>query len=345
MKTAAVALWLCLTAWTTVSIANSAAAFAGIFDWCPFVDLFRAAGLLWAFTEPFLIVAIAIHRSSGVVNQRRRGFLKCAAAVTAAAPVSSAVYGFAIAKRDAQVREVTIPIHDLPRDLEGLRLVQITDIHLSPFYGRSQLCRVVSQANELRAHVALVTGDLITSYGDPLDDAILELSKLESDAGIYGCMGNHEIVAEAEDYVASRGARFGMRFLRQDQAALRFGAAGLNLAGVDYQRMGSRYLEGAEALLRKDQLNMLLSHNPDAFSVAACQGWDLTVSGHTHGGQITLEYLNPALNPARYFTPFTQGHYQLAGKHLYVSRGLGTVGLPIRIGAEPEITLIRLARA
>jgi predicted MPP superfamily phosphohydrolase len=338
-------LWLVLSSITTISLSTAAADSLGIFVWLPAVDWFRATGFLWALIEPFLVAALWIRHSSPAANPSRRLFLKRAGAASVAAPVAAVLCGFAIAKRDARVREITLPFVDLPPDLHNMRLVQITDIHLSAFYSRSQLARAVSQANELRPHVAFVTGDLITSYGDPLDDALLELSRLSADAGVYGCLGNHEILARSEDYTTARGARFGLRFLRQNQTSLQFGSARLNLTGVDYQRKGAPYLVGADNMLRKDEFNLLLSHNPDVFPVAARQGWDLTLAGHTHGGQVTLEYLHAGLNPARFFTPFTDGVYRQGNSAVYVCRGLGTVGLPVRLGAEPEVGLIRLVRA
>jgi predicted MPP superfamily phosphohydrolase len=338
-------IWLTLTFLTTISVSTGAADLLGLFSWLPGVNWFRAAGFLWAFLEPFLAAAIWMQRNKTEVNAGRRAFLSAAAAATVAAPVATAVAGFSIAKRDARVSEVTIPFPGLPQGLHGLRLVQITDIHMSPFYSRRQFARAVDQANELKAHIALVTGDLITSSGDPLDDAILEVSRLRSDAGIYGCLGNHEILADAEEYTEAQGAHFGIYFLRQNAAPLRFGDARINLAGVDYQTRGLPYLVGTGSLVKNHEFNLLLSHNPDVFPVAARQGWDLTIAGHTHGGQVTLEYLHPGLNPARFYTPYTNGLYNRDGRQIYVCRGLGTVGLPLRLGAEPEIGLIRLVPA
>jgi uncharacterized protein len=115
------------------------------------------------------------------------------------------------------------------------------------------------------------------------------------------------------------------------------------LAGVDYQRKGSRYLHNTHQLMHKGALNVLLSHNPDVFGKAASQGWDLTLAGHTHGGQVSLELLHPSLNPAAFYTPFTYGLYRRANSSMYVTSGLGTVGIPARLGTDAEIALLRLA--
>jgi hypothetical protein len=119
----------------------------------------------------------------------------------------------------------------------------------------------------------------------------------------------------------------------------------LNLAGVDYQTSTEPYLQKAGALVVPGACNVLLSHNPGVFPVAAGQGWNLTLSGHTHGGQVTVEILDQSLNPARFFTPYVHGLYRLGAAALYVTRGIGAIGFPARIGAPPEITLLRLRKA
>jgi hypothetical protein len=127
---------------------------------------------------------------------------------------------------------------------------------------------------------------------------------------------------------------------------LRFGNASLNVAGVDYQSIRDRgYLVGTGKLVVPGTTNLLLSHNPDVFPVAVEQGYDAMLSGHTHGGQVTIEILNQTLNFARFATPYVAGLYRLEGKSCYVTAGLGTIALPVRIGAPPEISVLRLTRA
>jgi len=275
----------------------------------------------------------------------RRHFFLTAYAFVFAAPPAVLGYGAFIERHQLSLREQKLEIPNLAPELDGLRLVQLTDIHLSPFLSRAELRRAVDMANETRAHIALVTGDLITTDRDPLDDCLDILAQLRADAGVFGCMGNHEIYAKAEAHVEREGARRGMRFLRSAAAPLRFGAAVLNLVGVDYQRVRRRYLAGAEKLLAPGALNVLLSHNPDVFPVAARQGYDLTISGHTHGGQIRVELLNADLNPGRFYTPYVDGVYRRGPASIFVSRGIGTIALPARLGAPPEVALVRLCRS
>src|SRR5207302_11111611 len=122
---------------------------------------------------------------------------------------------------------------------------------------------------------------------------------------------------------------------------LRFGSSVLNIAGVDYQSIfhKGQYLVGAERLVYPGAVNLLLSHNPDVFPVAAKQGYDLMLSGHTHGGQVTVEILDQTINPARFLTPYVYGLYREGPAAAYVTRGIGTIGIPARVGALPEISL------
>jgi predicted MPP superfamily phosphohydrolase len=230
----------------------------------------------------------------------------------------------------------------LPKDLDGLRIVQVTDIHLSPFLSEREFARAVDMANETRAHIGLVTGDLISRYGDPLDACLRQLARLRAEAGVLGCLGNHEVYTRTEDYVTAQGRRIGIEFLRGQAKQLRFGAATINFAGVDYQKFQSNYLVGAERLIAPGAVNILLSHNPDVFPVAASKGYDLTIAGHTHGGQVDVEILHQHFNVARYYTPYVLGLYHEGASSVYVSSGIGTIGAPIRLGAPPEVSLIHL---
>jgi predicted MPP superfamily phosphohydrolase len=271
----------------------------------------------------------------------RRAFFQAAGAVMCIAPIAGTTFGI-VRRNQFRVSEVKIPVPNLPKDLDGLRIVQVTDIHLSPFLSEREFARVIDMANETRANLALVTGDLITRRGDPLDACLRQLFRLRADAGVLGCLGNHEVYAGAEHYVATQARRMGIQFLRQQAQVLQFGAARINFAGVDYQKMHARYLVGAEQMIVPGMLNVLLSHNPDVFPVAAAQGYDLTIAGHTHGGQVDVEILHEHMNVARYFTRYVQGLYHEGNSSIYVSNGIGTIGVPVRLGAPPEVSLLRL---
>ncbi|HEY1264162.1 MAG TPA: hypothetical protein VGF06_11615, partial [Terriglobales bacterium] len=174
--------------------------------------------------------------------------------------------------------------------------------------------------------------------------------------GIWGCNGNHEIYAEAEDKAQALFQQHGMKLLRQERAELEWRGRKLNLIGVDYQRdhmtRGPRgpMLQGIEPLISREYPNILLSHNPNSFHRAAELGIELSLAGHTHGGQVKVEIVDHSVSPAQLITDFVAGLYHLPMKDgkqaaLYVNRGLGTFGMPVRIGVPPEITLLTLRRA
>jgi len=330
-----------LITWLIFSLDFGLAAMLHLGNW---ISWGRAAGLAWLVVSVLAIPFLRYQQRPHPMQPLRRRFLQTAGLAAVAAPLAAARVGFATTQRDPVVNAVDIPVANLPRDLEGFRIVQISDIHLSPFLSRPQLARAVDLANEQRANLALVTGDLISYDGDPLDDCLAELRRLRSDIGTYGCLGNHEIVAQSEEYTTKQGARMGMQFLRHQAQLLHIGEARLNLAGVDYQRKNAPYLQGARGLQRPGAVNVLLSHNPDVFPIAAEQGWDVTIAGHTHGGQITFEYLHPTLNPGRFITPYVFGLYRKGASSVFVTSGLGTIGLPIRWGVPPEIAVLTLRR-
>ncbi|MBZ5622088.1 MAG: metallophosphoesterase [Acidobacteriia bacterium] len=318
----------------------------------------RPAMLIGAFTLAYglaasallavrtVLLAVLKHFASDVDPGRRR-VLSAAGNTLMAAPLAVMGYGSLIQRTDFRVREIDLPIPGLPGDLDGLRVLQLSDIHLSAFLSEAELARVIDAAIELRSHLTVITGDLISSRGDPLDACIRQLARLKADAGVFGCMGNHERYAKVEDYTRQAAARVGIRFLRSASQPIRFGNSILNLAGVDYQSLAGKkqYLRGAETLILPGACNVLLSHNPDVFPVAAQQGYNLLLAGHTHGGQVTVEILDQSINPARFFTPFVYGLYRSGSATAYVTRGIGTIGIPTRIGAPPEISLLRLRKA
>lgn len=318
-------------------------------------------------------MAVAMAAADAPVDPARRHFFQTAMFVAGAVPFVGVMYGFAAERLRYRVERIEVPVPGLDPVLDGLRIAQLSDIHIGGYMPRNQVRRAVEMANELAPDLAVVTGDFITGANDPLEDCITELARLRALLGVWGCNGNHEIYAGAEDEAALLFRRAGMRLLRYENAELRWRRQPLNLIGVDYQRQrtpgGHRLpmLRGVERLVRRDAPNILLSHNPNAFPRAAELGIQLTLAGHTHGGQVQVEILDRQWSPARFITPFVAGLYRrplgaaaaseesnghssglapdLNPAYLYVNRGLGTIGAPVRIGVPPEITLLVLRRA
>jgi uncharacterized protein len=289
----------------------------------------------------------------------RRGFLRAASYVAGTVPLVAAAYGFGKERLDFRLHRVDVPVANLPPGLDGLKIAQLSDIHAGDFMPADQVRRAVDLANSLGADLAVVTGDFITSNGDPLQQCIAELSRLHAPLGVWGCNGNHEIYADAEDLAEELFNRYGMRLLRQNNVELTWNGEAFNLIGVDYQRehaplgLEVPMLQSIEPLVRHDVPNILLSHNPNSFYRAAELGIELSLAGHTHGGQVKVEIIDHSWSPARFMTHFIAGLYQLplhsrdasngtAKSALYVNRGLGTIGIPARLGVDPEISLLTL---
>ena len=314
---------------------------------------FAAYVVFWAIRLPGLFRRRSLKKaansepSANSVDVRRRDLLKTAAYAGASVPFAVGLYGSFVERLNFAVKEVDIPFPNLHPDLVGLRILQISDIHLSAYLSVADLKRVVEATRELKADIVMHTGDLISSPGDPLQECLDELAKIKSVAGAFGCNGNHEIYAKVVQQAKEEAAKRGIEILRGESRNLQFGQATLRLSGIDYQPFYTRaqYLAGGEFLLEPGVFNVLLSHNPDVFRKAGPMGFDLTLAGHTHGGQVRVEILNQDLNPARVYTPYVSGLYLEGGRACYVTRGIGSVGIPARIGAPPEITLLRLTRA
>jgi len=325
--------------------------------WVPlwFRGAFVAAGNIWGITAVASFGIYLLYRwftSRGFASLEthhspdRRRLIQAAGTVAVAAPFAVAAFGAIVERTQFYVKEIDFPIPNLHPDLEGLRIGQISDLHVSPWLSVREAGRAVDMLNERKPNLIVVTGDVITQPGDPLDAAIRELGRLRADAGVLGCLGNHERYCRCESYETVEAAKYGIEMLRSRNRVLRFGNGQLNVAGVDYQSLrDGAYLPDNGQLVVPGITNLLLSHNPDVFPASVKQGFDGMLSGHTHGGQVTVEILNQTLNFARFATPYVAGLYRLEGKSCYVTAGIGTIALPVRIGAPPEISVLRLTRA
>jgi predicted MPP superfamily phosphohydrolase len=300
------------------------------------------------------------------IEPARHTVFRYAAYLAGGLPFLAAVYGATVGRLRYRVVTVDVPLVHLPPSLDGLRIVHVSDLHIGDFMPPAALRRAVDMINAVQPDLAVLTGDLITSEHDPLEDGIAELSRLRVPLGVWGCHGNHERWAGVEARTQALFARHGMHVLRQQCVELSWRGGRFNLIGVDDQRERARPGEPSSllcsiaGLVRPDIPNILLSHNPETFPRAAALGIELSLAGHTHGGQIRFRLGNRQWSPARLMTPFVAGLYRLplgpappaasdetvAGPQtdafLYVNPGLGTLGLPLRLGMPPEITVLTL---
>lgn len=232
-----------------------------------------------------------------------------------------------------------IHLRRLPQALDGFRIVQLSDIHHSPFTSREQIRRAVETANNLQPDMIALTGDYISKerrYAAPCAEL---LGKLRARYGVYAVLGNHDHWTDAAlitDLFRAEGITVlvnqGMRFEKN--------GAAFWLAGVDDTMVGLEDLSLALAGASKAEMKLLLAHNPIILRRAARAGVDLVLSGHTHGGQVSLRSERSVSGRPR--RRLLKGLARQDETQIYITRGLGTVVLPVRFGCPPEVSLLEL---
>jgi hypothetical protein len=297
---------------------------------------------------------LARWRAAGpeIQSPPRREFLERTAAVATAAPFVAGAYGLLYGRLNLETTAQTIRLPRLPRAFEGFRICQLSDIHIGPFMPAEEIRKYVAIANAQKAEMVVLTGDFVTFDPNTQQAVVEALSGLRAPFGVYGSLGNHDAWAGVEDSITELFRQTGVRILRGANTSIATHGESFNLIGVDFQsprRFGpsaavQHLLGNIEGLIDRDRVNLLLSHNPDTFDRAAELGIDLSMAGHTHGGQAALEFISPEIAPSRLVTPYVAGWFRKPGGQLYVNRGIGTIFIPIRIGAPPEITVYRLSR-
>ena len=251
--------------------------------------------------------------------------------------------GVGSALRPPRLRRVEIPLTRWPASLDGFRILQISDVHIGPLLDRRFSEQLVSRVNALDPDLVAVTGDLVDGSVRHLAREVEPFGRLRARHGVYFVTGNHDHYSGADVWV-SHLRSLGLRPLRNERVCIRVGEAAFDLIGVDDHRGDWRDGGGEDlprALEGRDSTRpaVLLAHDPSTFKRASMQGIDLQLSGHTHGGQIW-----PFGMLVRLVIPFVAGRYSKNGAQLYVSRGTGFWGPPMRILAPAEITELTLTR-
>jgi hypothetical protein len=320
---------------------------AAPFQWWVVSSLvaFLLAVLIW----PVRRVAESIGAPS---SPARRQFLERSANVVVGAPFVAGAYGLLYGRLNLQTTQQRIRLERLPKAFAGFRIAQLSDIHIGPFMTAEQIRKYVEITNRLKPDLIALTGDFVTWDPSTQHAVVNALTGLHAPFGIFGCLGNHEAWSHTEDSITRMFQDVGIRILRGERVPVTTAGQSFNLMGVDFETSrhmspGSEkfvhtYLQGVESLIAPETANILMSHNPDTFDRAADMGIGLRLAGHTHGGQVALEFVSPEIAPSRLVTPYVSGWFQKPGGQLYVNRGIGTIGVPIRIGAPPEITVYEL---
>jgi predicted MPP superfamily phosphohydrolase len=314
-------LWATLLPWLAM----------GFFSWLLVLTLARDASLV----VTFLAVPAPLHELWTRIS---------AAAVMALTPFITLV-GFFMARRVAPVVRIDVPLAGLPAALEGFTIAQISDIHVGPTIKRGFVEAVVARVNRLRADMVAITGDLVDGSVRDLAHHTEPLGSLESRHGTYVVTGNHEYYSGAHAWIREL-RRLGTRVLINEHVLLDHDGATLAVAGVtDYSAhhfdpAHRSDPEGAGAGAPSNATKVLLAHQPRSAPSAEAAGYHLQLSGHTHGGQFWPWNLFVRLQQ-----PFTAGLNRLGRMWVYINRGTGYWGPPMRFGIPSEITLLRLVKA
>jgi hypothetical protein len=256
--------------------------------------------------------------------------------------LSLAVGADAVAGRP-RVRRRVVRVEGLAPELEGYRIGQLSDVHCGPNVPEGKVSSWVARLNALNLDLVTVTGDLITHGSSHVEAVARALGGLRAKDGAFACMGNHDYFTDGE-HLARELERRGLHVLRNRGVVVERGAARLYVAGVDDTWTSRDDLGRALAKRPEGVPTVLLAHDPDVFPQAEARAVELTLSGHTHGGQLAVPGVR-RLSLARFITRWTAGLYRRGRSWLYVNRGAGTTGPPVRLGAAPELAVITLRRA
>lgn len=273
----------------------------------------------------------------------RRKFLTGLAAAPLVALSATSAYASLIEPYNYELSETDIFIRDLPASFENFRIAQISDVHHSRIVSIEEVQRVVRLAQSAKPDMIALTGDYTTAYRRYIEPCAEALGTLNASAGVWAVLGNHDHYTDPQ--LTTRALeRARINVLDNANTSIRRAADTLQLIGIDDLSWNgtdwTRALRGVD----NKRPSLLLSHQPIALDSPQTQNISLILSGHTHGGQISLPFIGA---PTRFNKDFKylRGHYQQNNTQLYVSRGTGVIGLPIRFGAQPEIAILRLRAA
>ncbi len=261
----------------------------------------------------------------------------------------SVFWGATVGNQRVSIDEVRLPLPGLGPRPGRLEIVHISDLHIGPLLGAPRLASFVKRINALDASMVVITGDIFDFDPAYVEMGCRELAKISARHGVYAVLGNHDVYTGAEIVARGLAELTSIELLRDDFRQIPHPDGSLVIAGIEDTGEGwternadCPALEELARSIPADQPCLLLSHRPSYFAHAQRLGFRLMLAGHTHGGQIALPSA-PNHNPSRIISDRTRGIFQLGDATLYVSRGLGMAGLPLRINCPREIALIELA--
>jgi len=255
-----------------------------------------------------------------------------------------ACYGVLLRRRWVRVRMLDVEIAGLHAELDGYRIVQLSDLHVGSLCPKERASKWVARSNALEPDLTVLTGDYVTSGTAFHHDIAAAVGELRARDGVFAVMGNHDYYGDGEP-LSSLLRQRGVTLLNNARTTLRRDGGMIELAGVDDTFTQRCDIDATFAGFEGGRPLIVLAHDPRLFPKLALRGADLVLSGHTHWGQIGVPFAARALNYARTVYRHHAGFYREGAATLYVNPGLGTTGPPVRLGTWPEISLFRLRRA
>ncbi len=232
---------------------------------------------------------------------------------------------------------VEITLKRLPKRLDGFKIIHLSDTHHSPQTGLEHIERAVKIANRLKPDICMLTGDYVSHHSEYIAPVATALGKLKAKYGVHACLGNHDHWTDAE-LVTRLFRGEGINVLINEGFRIETRRGAFWLAGVDDYMVGKTDVPASLLGSYPDEMKLLLAHNPIIFREAARLDVDLTLSGHTHGGQIRMRNTEKNIIPRRR----KAGLHKRRNSQVYITRGIGTVVLPVRYKCPPEISLLEL---
>ncbi len=287
-------------------------------------------------------------REDNITSNKRREFIKSTGWVLAGLPFILVTRGVFHTTYDFRIHRVNLFLDKLGDEFNGFKIIQLSDIHAGSFISNEPFAKAIEIIQSFKPDIIVITGDFVNFHPRELKIIYSELSKLQANHGVFGCLGNHDHYMSEDEHkiLISLLRESGINLLINENSKIKIGNSYIQIIGIDNINFRTHFGDFSKAMIgvEKEYPSILLCHDPTNWDryVRNRLDVDLMLSGHTHGGQVGIELFGQYLSPVRIVYKQWAGLYRDGNQYLYVNRGLGVVGPPVRVDMPPEITLIEL---
>ncbi|MEW5826128.1 MAG: metallophosphoesterase [Candidatus Bipolaricaulota bacterium] len=285
----------------------------------------------------------------------RRSHRRRALATLGVVALALAAYAFLVEPTWVEVRETLVAVRGLPASFEGFTVLHLSDLHLDSRPGAQNLEQAIAVAASIQPDLIAITGDFVSGFRGAGFEIIARLDALDAPHGVVAVLGNHDMAAGSGRIEAELGVA-GVRVLRNERLTISRGDEQISIVGLDdpgfgegnweaFGRAAAKEIAALDALLAEvpdGEARLLLVHNPDMLELARGRDLGLALCGHTHGGQVYVPWIGAVWVPSYFGLRFARSPVDVDGLPVVISRGLGTITLPVRFLARPEVGVVRL---